>query len=72
MSYSVLGIHTRFPTLKEISAKVGLVHPESWVAVALRATMESESVSSIHRRTECDGYPWHLRDISGTLGFNKP
>ena len=27
------------------------------VAVALRATMESESASSIHRRTECDGYP---------------
>jgi len=31
--------------------------PESRVAVALRATMESESVLSGPRRTECDGYP---------------
>ncbi len=33
----------------------------SRVAVALRATTESENASSIHRRTECDGYPAYCK-----------
>ena len=36
----------------------------AWVAVALRATMESENVLSIHRRTECDGYPCEYLHLS--------
>jgi len=38
------------------------------VAVALRATMESENASSIHRRTECDGYRFAISMPCGAHG----
>ncbi len=55
--------------LKETSAKVSFSEPEARVAVALRATVESESGSPGLRRTECDGYPKALsqRSLSGLL-----